>query len=115
MTWYNNWNEYLLTENKEYNQVIYKIIYDLVISKQIGGNKTQTLNDIRKIPEVTTVFRMEKGYEDDEQLMAPYSIKFALKRGENPDIFLRKILRPSLKRIKGLSIQGSKGLEKVGL
>lgn len=112
--WEENWKEFLY-ENKDYNQVVFRIVYHLRISKKIGGNKTQVLNDIRRIPKVTTVFRIKKGYEDEKVVLAPYAIKFALKKGENPDIFVRKTLKPSIKRIEGVGIQGSEGLEKVRL
>ena len=114
MSWNESWNEFLF-ERKDYNQVIYKVVYHLHISKKIGGNKTQVVNDIRKIPNVTTVFRNEKGFEDENAVKAPYSVKFALKKGDNPDIFVKKTLRPAIKKLQGVGIQGSEGLEQVEL
>lgn len=111
--WVKSWNDFLLQEKVGYNQVVYAITYKLKISKVTGGNKTQTLNDIRKIPNVTTVFREEKGFEDKDVVMAPYSIKFALERGQSPDMFVRRILAPQLRQIPGLGIQGSMGIEKI--
>ena len=84
------------------------------ISKTLGGDKTDTFNEIRGISNVTTVSDvLGTVREDDKSYYSTILVKFELKRGQQPKDFRTKILIPSLKRIKGFIVYNIGGVDQV--
>jgi len=106
------WKDYL-TEAVDYNQALYKATFKLTIFKDRGADITQTLADIRAIPNITTVFRTEEGEEDKAHIKAIYDIKFILKKQDPPNIYLKNTLMISLKKMSSVQVDGFLGLERV--
>lgn len=110
--WLEEWVK-VVVENANYNQALYNSTWELRIDKKIGGDKTQTLNDIRSIPHVTTIYRASEGTEDTQTAYADYNIKFVIKKAESADYYVKHILRPGLKAIPGLVVLSYKGTERI--
>jgi|TARA_E500000305_G_C3896258_1_gene176530 hypothetical protein len=84
------------------------------ISKTLGGDKTDTFNEIRGIESVTTVSDvLGTVREDDSNYYSTVLVKFELSKGEQPKDFRRKILIPTLKRVKGLIVYNVGGIDQV--
>lgn len=110
--WLEDWKKFLV-ENENYNQALYNSTWELRIDKKIGGDKTQTLNDIRSIPHITTIYRASEGTEDRDTAYADYNIKFVLKKGESADFYIKQILKPGLQAIPGLTVLSYKGTKRI--
>ena len=84
------------------------------ISKTLGGDKTDTFNEIRGIESVTTVSDvLGTVREDENNYYSTILVKFELSRGEQPKNFRRQILIPTLKKIKGLIGYNVGGIDQV--
>tara|TARA_R100000234_G_scaffold111631_1_gene84742 strand:- start:651 stop:1004 length:354 start_codon:yes stop_codon:yes gene_type:complete len=84
------------------------------ISKTLGGDKTDTFNEIRGISNVTTVSDvLGTVREDDKNYYSTILIKFELIGGKQPKDFRTKIMIPELKKIKGLIVYNIGGVEQV--
>ena len=84
------------------------------ISKTLGGDKTDTFNEIRGIANVTTVSDVIGTIrEDDKNYYATILVKFELSAGKQPKDFRTKILIPQLKIIKGLIVYNIGGVDQV--
>ena len=106
------WNKFL-SESREYDQSLYKSDWTLKILKRVGGDKTQTLAEIRAIPNVTTVFKSSEGFENLEYFESTFDIKFVLKTRDSPDLYIKQVLRKDLKEIPGLQIISYGGHERI--
>jgi hypothetical protein len=88
----------------------YEIEIDVRISKKKGGNKEQTVDDMRSIERVTTVNdparagRVSRARTTDEYWFNRYIIKFGLNSHLTPRYWVRRYLVSDLAKIKGLSI-----------
>ena len=84
------------------------------ISKTLGGDKTDTFNEIRGITSVTTVSDvLGTVREDDKNYYSTVLVKFELSMGSQPKDYRTKILIPSLKKIKGLIVYNIGGVDQV--
>tara|TARA_R100000234_G_scaffold111630_1_gene84739 strand:- start:651 stop:1004 length:354 start_codon:yes stop_codon:yes gene_type:complete len=84
------------------------------ISKTLGGDKTDTFNEIRGISNVTTVSDvLGTVREDDKNYYSTILVKFELQGGQQPKDFRTKILIPSLKKIKGFIVYNIGGVDQV--
>jgi len=97
-------------EDPTYIQRSYEIEVDVRISKTKGGNKDQTLDDIRSIERVTTVTdparagHVSRARATDEYWFNRYIIKFELNSDLSPRYWVRRYLMTDLAKIKGLNI-----------
>ena len=97
-------------EDATYVHRSYEIEVDVRISKTKGGNKDQTLDDIRSIERVTTVTdparagHASRARATDEYWFNRYVIKFELNSDLSPRYWLRRYLIPDMAKIKGISI-----------
>ena len=88
----------------------YEVEVDVRISKTKGGNKDQTLDDIRSIERVTTVTdparagHVSRARATDQYWFNRYVIKFELNSDLAPRYWGRRYLTADLAKIKGLSI-----------
>ena len=75
------------------------------ISKSLGGDKTDTFNEIRGILGVTTVTdALGTVREDDKNYYSTILIKFELLVGKGPLDYRTKILIPGIKKVKGMVV-----------
>lgn len=98
------------SEDPNYIQKSYEVEVDVRISKSKGGNKEQTVNDIRAIERVTTVTDPARAgltrhsRDTPEYHFNRYVIKFELNSDLNPRYWVRRYLVKDLTKIEGLSI-----------
>ena len=84
------------------------------ISKDLGGDKTDTFNEIRGISNVTTVSDvLGTVKEDDKNYYSTILVKFELATGQQPKDFRSKVLIPQLKIIKGFIVYNIGGVDQV--
>ena len=113
------WNDYLNSQKQSkiyknqlikeidpsYTQKVYTFDIRIHIDKRAGGNKEQTLDEIRGIPEITVVSVVEGTSESDANAyVSSLKCKFELTSGRNPITYRQQKLIPSLVGIKGLKI-----------
>ncbi len=121
-TFFDNWRDFL-TEGKEnvnslqtvneassdddptYIQHIYNIVTRVAIHKTKGGDREQTFTEIRGIPGVTVVSVDSRGTSrDDTFYYSTLNIKFEIVGRGAPSQYVKNILLPSIRRIKGLRL-----------
>jgi len=97
-----------------YDLLLYAIPVRISIAKSLGGDKTQTFNEIRGIEGVTVVRDIEgTAREDDKNYYSTVVIKFELLSGVGPLDYKGKELIPGLKKIKGLIVYNIGDIEQV--
>jgi hypothetical protein len=96
-------------EDPNYKQYLYELHLNLDISKTKGGDKQQTLTDIRAIPGVTTV-TATTSVKDPYVFISDVLIRFSLNTREAPTKYIRETLAPALRKIRGLSNIRIKGI-----
>jgi hypothetical protein len=98
------------TDDPTYIHRTYEVEVDVRISKVKGGNKDQTIDDIRAIERVTTVTdparagHTTRARATDEYWFNRYIIKFELNSDLAPRYWVRRYLVADLANVKGLSI-----------
>tara|TARA_R110000751_G_scaffold303113_1_gene417540 strand:+ start:433 stop:801 length:369 start_codon:yes stop_codon:yes gene_type:complete len=93
-------------------QSIYKTALKLRINKARGGDMTQLLNEVRGISGVTTVNHMA-GYARDTETFnfVIFELKFELMGVEaNPRSYMKNVMVPGMRDIKGVDIQDIQGV-----
>ncbi len=89
-------------------------LLEYLLAKSLGGDKTQTFNEIRGIEGVTVVRDIEgTSREDDKNYYSTVVIKFELLSGKGPLDYKQKELIPGLKQIKGLIVYNIGDIEQV--
>ena len=89
-----------------YKQRIYAIELKIRIDKRTGGNKEQTLDEIRGIPNITVVNIVPATSQSDEaSYTTTLRCKYELTLGKDAIAYKKNILVPGLIGIKGLSIK----------
>tara|TARA_B100001250_G_scaffold30292_2_gene24909 strand:+ start:14457 stop:14840 length:384 start_codon:yes stop_codon:yes gene_type:complete len=98
------------TKDPTYIQRSYEVEVDVRINKELGGNKDQTLDDIRSIERVTTVTdparagAISRARATDQYWFNRYIIKFELNTDLSPRYWVKRYLVKDLAKIKGLNI-----------
>ena len=97
----------LTLSEQENPQSIYKIAAKLRINKTRGGDMTQLLNEVRGVEGVTTVNHQADYARDTETFdFVIFEMKFELVGiDSNPITYMRNILVPGIRNIKGIDIQ----------
>ena len=105
----------LLNEaDPSYVQNIYGLIVKVAMSKTEGGEVKQTIDEIKGIQEVTIVKTIPGTTSTDKaNHYSTLYIKFELTGGDNPILFKKEKLIPSLIAIPGLHIRYVGDLELV--
>ena len=94
----------LPTLEEAYVQNVYEARCSLNIHKLRGGNRDQTLTDIRGIPGVTIVSVIPGTTRDlPHTFITGLSIKFELNRDLPPRNYIRSTLLPGMQKIPGIS------------
>ena len=97
-----------------YELKLFVVPFRCSINKSLGGDKTDTFNEIRGITGVTTVTDIEGTLrEDDKNYYSTVLVKFELTAGRGPLDFRSKVLIPHLKKIKGLVVYNIGGVDQV--
>jgi hypothetical protein len=106
------WKKYL-SEEKKPNQERYEAKFYLNLEQSKDVDRTELMNFMRAIPNVTTVYREEEISTSKESFVGEYRFRFVLPVGTDSKYYYDQVLKTNLKRIKGLSIQRDLGYEKI--
>ena len=95
----------LLSEDNTQN--IYKTTVKLRVNKNVAGETTQVLNEIRGISGVTTVIHLsDMARKADVYDFVLYEIKFELVGSDSSAVsYMKRVLVPGLREIRGIDIQ----------
>ncbi len=101
--WYNYVFE---TQDDAYKQRLYKVPMRFKVKKTIGGNKSETEDDLRAVPYVTALSLPRDRKSDGENWYMTYDLKFALpiRTKSDPQDFVRNDMVPDVGSIRGLEI-----------
>jgi len=89
-----------------YRQRIYAIELKIRIDKRTGGNKEQTLDEIRGIPNITVVSIIPAtSISDEASYTTTLKCKYELTQGKDAVAYKKNILVPGLIGVRGLSIK----------
>ena len=101
------WYNYVLeTQDDAYKQRLYKVPMRFKVKKTIGGNKSETEDDLRAVPYVTALSLPRDRKSDAENWYMTYDLKFALpiRTKSDPQDFVRNDMVPDVGGIRGLEI-----------
>ena len=103
------WTKYFYnlneTQDDRYVQQLYKLPVRLKMQKLVGGNKSETEDDLRALPFVTSLSLPRDRKADAENWYATLDIKFEYYDRElNISEFIRNKLLPSIRRVPGVQI-----------
>ena len=101
------WFDFLFeTQDDSYQQRLYKVPVRLKVRKLIGGNKSETEDDIRAVSDVTSLSLPRDRKSDSENWYMTYDIKFDLPnnmKGKEAE-FVRQNLIPGITEIPGVEV-----------
>ena len=100
--WYNHIFE---TQDDAYKQKLYKVPVRFKVKKLMGGNKSETEDDFRAVPAVTSLSLPRDRRSDGENWYMTYDVKFAIPRdvSDVPN-YVRTDLISALNQIRGVEI-----------
>lgn len=107
------WRQFI-NEREQIVQNAYLAHFVLSLAQKKEIDRTEVMNFMRAIPNVTTVYREKEISSTKQSFTAEYSVRFVLKHGHSAKKYHDTILKPGLRSINGLSIQVDKGYEKIG-
>ena len=110
---FKNWRRYL-TEKEKPAHIRYEATLFLSIDQSKPIDRTEVMNEMRAIFEVTTVYREREISTAPSIFVGEYIIRFILPAGEDVVHYYNRELKPKLNAIKGLKIQRDLGYEKMG-
>ena len=88
-----------------YNQRYYRLTTSVTIDRKVGGEREETLREIRGIPRITTVSVVpETVSKFENKYKMELDIKFALLGTESLKKYQMSALMPGLQKIRGLNI-----------
>jgi len=99
--WYNYVFE---TQDDSYKQKLYKVPMRFKVRKKIGGNKSETEDDLRAVPFVTALSLPRDRKSDSESWYMTYDLKFALPLDTAPQDYVRNEMVPDVNAVNGLEI-----------
>tara|TARA_B100000123_G_scaffold158756_1_gene117386 strand:+ start:1474 stop:1926 length:453 start_codon:yes stop_codon:yes gene_type:complete len=99
--WYNYVFE---TQDDAYKQKLYKVPMRFKVRKKMGGNKSETEDDLRAVPYVTALSLPRDRKSDSESWYMTYDLKFALPIDTAPQDYVRNEMVPDVNAVKGLEI-----------
>ena len=108
-----NWRKFLM-EKEESSHDRYEANLYLSIDQAKPIDRTEIMNEMRAIPEVTTVYREREISTSTRTFVGEYIVRFILPHGTDTYHYYNRELKPRLNSIKGLSIQRDFGFEKMG-
>ena len=100
-----NISESSSNDDPTYIQSVYNLTTRVAIHKTKGGDREQTFTEVRGIPGVTVVSVDSRGTgSDDTFYYSTLNIKFEIVGRGSAFDYIRNILLPSIRRIKGLRL-----------
>ena len=110
---FKNWREFLAEKRGKFHDR-YEAIGYLGIEQAKDIDRTDIMDEIRRITGVTTVYREKEISTSPRTFVGEYIIRFVLAKGKDPTLFYNKDLKPALKLIPGLTIEREFDWEKIG-
>ena len=107
------WQQFL-TEKDKPNHYKYEARLHLTIDQDKPIDRTEVMDSMRAIPEITTVYREREISTSPRVFVGEYIIRFILPVHDDAKIYYNNTLGPKLKSIPGLGIQTDYGYEKIG-
>jgi len=101
------WLNYLFeTQDDAYKQKLYKVPMRFKVQKKLGGNKSETEDDLRAVSYVTSLSLPRDRKSDAESWYMTYDVKFALpiRIAQSAQDWVRNDMVPEIGAIRGLSI-----------
>ena len=99
------WYKYVFeTQDDTYKQKLYKVPMRFKVRKKMGGNKSETEDDLRAVTMVTALSLPRDRKSDSESWYMTYDLKFALPLGGSPEDFVRNDMVPAVNAVRGLEI-----------
>lgn len=99
--WYNYVFE---TQDDAYKQKLYKVPMRFKVRKKMGGNKSETEDDLRAVPYVTALSLPRDRKSDAESWYMTYDLKFALPSDAVAQDYVRNEMVPDVSAVRGLEI-----------
>ena len=99
--WYNYVFE---TQDDAYKQKLYKVPMCFKVRKKMGGNKSETEDDLRAVPYVTALSLPRDRKSDAESWYMTYDLKFALPSDAVAQDYVRNEMVPDVNAVRGLEI-----------
>jgi hypothetical protein len=103
----------LLTENEREVQDEYTASIVLNIQQSSDVDRTEVLAFIRAIPNVSTIRRVREISTSDSTYVGEFLIRLILKHGQSVTKYTDNVLKPEIRKIRGVSLQSLSNLEKV--
>jgi hypothetical protein len=110
---FENWRKYL-TEKEKPVQDEYEAHFYLALTQSKEIDRTELMGFMRAIQNVTTVYREKEVSTSAQTFVGEYKIRFVLTHGADVKYYYDTVLKPGLRKIKGLSIQRDLSYEKTG-
>ena len=100
------WCNYVFeTQDDSYQQKLYKVPVRFKVKKLMGGNKSETEDDIRAVNAVTSLSLPRDRKSDGENWYMTYDVKFELPNDKQDiGLFVRNDLIPELNAVPGVEI-----------
>jgi len=108
-----NWRKFLMEKEKPSHDRYEANLY-LSIDQSKPIDRTEIMNEMRAIPEVTTVYREREISTSPQTFVGEYILRFILPSRTDANHYYNRELKPRLNSIKGLKIQRDLGYEKIG-
>ena len=110
---FKKWRNFLTEKEEKISQDRYEGNIYLAIEQSKPIDRTEVMNQIRAIPEVTTVYREREVSTSTRNFVGEYIIRFILSPGTDAAHYYNRELKPRLNQIRGLKIQHDFGYEKI--
>ena len=107
------WRQYL-AEKERPVQDEYEAHFYLSLTQSKEIDRTELMGFMRAIPNVTTVYREKEISTSATSFVGEYKIRFVLIHGTDAKYYYDTVLKPGLRKIKGMSIHRDIGYEKTG-
>jgi hypothetical protein len=106
------WKNYINEAADEF-QDVYESTLILNFSENLGLDRKEFESFIRAIENVTTVTRVREVSVSGESYVGEFAVRFVLPKGKDAKLYYDTVLKPGIKKIRGLSIEQDKGYESI--
>jgi len=110
---FKSWRDFLTEKEKPAHDRYEARLY-LSIDQSKPIDRTEVMNEMRAIPEVTTVYREREISTSPMIFVGEYMIRFILPSRVDVINYYNRELKPRLNSIKGLKIHRDFGYKKIG-
>ena len=109
---FKSWRSFL-TEKEKPSHDRYEATFYLSIDQSKPIDRTEVMNEMRAIREVTTVYREAEVSTSPVVFVGEYIVRFILPVGRDASHYYSRELKPQLNSIRGLKIQRDFGYERM--